>query len=138
MRLAPRLRRVMRVALAAATGVAASGCAGRGPLDRDLHRVDGELTASHAPHPRGYEAYARARMALESDPPNLEQAATQIDVAIRYDPFDPHLWTTRAEIHAALGDEREARRSIDEALALRPGYAPAQALKEDLEASGQL
>lgn len=111
---------------------AMTGCLHHGPRDSELHRVDGELVASHAPHPRAYESYMRARLALESQPPNLEVAATQVDTAIRYDPFDPHLWTTRAEVYAALGDEEEARRSIEEALALRPDYAPAKALSAEL------
>lgn len=111
-----------------------SGCAASGePSARSLHRVDDVLVSSAAPHPRAYEAYLRARLAFELDPPDLERASSQIDVALQYDPFDPHLWTTRAEIFAARGDVDEARRSLDEALALRPGYAPAQAVLRRLE-----
>lgn len=125
-----------RLALAFVLAFAGGGCASSGePSARSLHRVDDQLVSSRAPHPRAYEAYLRARLALELEPPDLAGAATQIDVALQYDPFDPHLWTTRAEIFAARGELDEARRSLDEALALRPGYAPAEAALQRLEAT---
>ena len=121
-----------RTPLKIIAGVTLAGCVHQGPLDRDLHRVDGELVSSRAPSPRAYEAYVQARYALELDPPDLDRAAQLIDQALRYDPFDPQLWTTPAEIYAARGDDAEARRSADEALELRPGYEPAQAVLDEL------
>lgn len=109
------------------------GCASTEPSYRSLHYVDDELVHSKPPHARSYEAYLRARLAIEADPQRLDEAREYIAIAIRYDPREPHLWTTRAEIEAAAGDLDAAMASLDKALALRPNYAPAMKLMADLD-----
>lgn len=103
------------------------------PTDRALHVVDGNLVSSRPIPAASYEAYLRARLALESDPPRLDEAYREISIALRADPRDPHLWTTRAEIEAQLGEESRALISIDHALELRPDYAPAKQLRAQLD-----
>ncbi|MEM6293100.1 MAG: hypothetical protein AAGA54_17620 [Myxococcota bacterium] len=103
-------------------------CAVQGPRARALHEVDGELVYSNPPSAAAYEAYLRARVALNAEPPQLDMARAEIELAIRYDGRAPHLWTTRAEIAARAGDEETAAASAERALALRPGYAPAEAV----------
>jgi Tfp pilus assembly protein PilF len=105
-----------------------AACASSAPSSRALHEVDGELVYSRPVSPAAYAAYLRARLAIEQDPPDLEGAREQIDVALRYDPNEPHLWTTRAEIDERRGAPEEARMAVERALELRPGYAPARAL----------
>lgn len=103
-------------------------CAPTGTSARALHYVEGELVYSNPPSSLAYEAYLRARVALSAEPPRLEQARSEIDVALHYDRRAPHLWSTRAEIAAQQGDDDAAVTSAERALALRPGYAPAQAV----------
>jgi predicted Zn-dependent protease len=105
-----------------------AGCATSDANPRSLHYVDGELVHSRPPHARSYEAYLRARVALEARPPRLEEALQSIEVAIHYEPREPQLWTTRAEIEAEAGDMERALASAGRALDLRPGYVPAQRL----------
>lgn len=102
------------------------GCAAVAPSERSLHEVDGQVVSSSPPPPAAYEAYLRARLALESEPPRLDVAQRSIERAIRYDPRDPHLWTTRAEIEERAGQRDRAAASARRALAIRPGYPPAQ------------
>lgn len=112
-------------------GVALLGlaaCAPTGTSARALHYVDDELVYSNPPPALAYEAYMRSRIALSSDPPRLEQARAEIEVALHYDRRAAHLWTTRAEIAALQGQDDVAASSAERALALRPGYAPAQAV----------
>ena len=103
-------------------------CATSGASARSLHYVDDELVYSNPPSALAYEAYLRARVALSAEPPRLEQARSEIEVALHYDRRAPHLWSTRAEIAALQGDDDAAVASAERALALRPGYAPAQAV----------
>jgi len=124
----PRLRLLVGFCLGV-VGCAPSSSQGA----RHLHRVDGQLVSTPAPNPRAYEAYLRARLALDLAPPDFDRATAAIELALRHDPFDPHLWTTRAEIYAAAGNLDEANRSLDEALELRPGYAPAESLRAQLD-----
>lgn len=112
--------------LAVLLGLAA--CAPTGTSARALHYVDDELVYSNPPSALSYEAYLRARLALSVEPPQLEQAQAEIEVAIHYDRRAPHLWSTKAEIAALQGDDDVAVSAANRALALRPGYAPAQAV----------
>lgn len=112
-------------------GVALFGlgaCATPSTSARALHYVDDELVYSYPPSALAYEAYVRARVALSAQPPQLEQARSEIEVALHYDHRAPHLWSTRAEVAALQGDDDVAVASAEKALALRPGYAPAQAV----------
>lgn len=113
-----------------------AGCASQHADARTLHYVDGELVSSHPVSPRGYEAYLRARLALESDPPQLEHAAAMIDIAIQLDPHEPHLWLTQAEVEERSGDIDAALASVKHALELRPKYAPAQRMLVRLGGEG--
>lgn len=108
--------------------LALCGCASRGPSDHQLHVVEGETVYSAPPSTTAYAAYLRCRLALEDDPPRLDEARAEIDAAIAADGRDPHLWTVRAEIDARRGDSAAALSSVKRALSLRPGYEPAQAL----------
>jgi Tfp pilus assembly protein PilF len=79
-----------------------------------------------------YEAYLRARLALSVEPPHLDVAQAEIELALKYDPRDPHLWTTQAEIAAKAGDEDRAMDAVQRALSLRPGYPPAEKMMAQL------
>ena len=96
----------MRASVLVVLGLCA--CAVQGPRARALHEVDGELVYSNPPSAAAYEAYLRARVALNAEPPQLDMARAEIELAIRYDGRAPHLWTTRAEIAALAGDEETA------------------------------
>jgi tetratricopeptide (TPR) repeat protein len=109
------------------------GCARNSADPRTLHYIGDDLVSSRPVSPGGYEAYLRARLALERDPPALDEAAAYIDLALRLDPYEPHLWTTRAEIAQRAGDLDGALASVRRALELRPEYAPAQTLLVRLE-----
>jgi len=107
--------------------VALPGCrAAVAPSARSLHYVDDELVYSRPASPQGYEAYLKARLALDAEPADPETAMMYLRRAQRSDPRDPHLWATRAEAAAMLGDVDEARASAERALALSPGYPPAR------------
>lgn len=109
--------------------VACSACVPSGYLaHRHLHYVDDTLVESEAPPPLAYEAYLRARLALERDPPDLMAARAHILDALRWQPKAPQLWTVRAEIEWRDGQLDAAREALDVALALRPGYPEAQRL----------
>jgi cytochrome c-type biogenesis protein CcmH/NrfG len=113
-----------------------AGCASHRVDARTLHYVDGELVSSRPISPRGYEAYLRARLALESDPPQLEHAAAMIDIALQLDPQEPHLWLTSAEVEERSGDMDAALTAVRRALELRPEYAPAQEMLVRLGGAG--
>ncbi len=113
--------------------VGLGGCYAVGPGYRSLHVVDGEVVHSPPPPPSAYEAYLRARLALEHDPPRLDDARWYIEHALRIDPRDPHLWFTLAEIEERGGQVEEARASARHALAIRPGYPPAEQVLARLE-----
>lgn len=116
----------MRATLAAIALLALTACAAVGPSARALHYVEGTLVHSHPPPPQAYESYLRARLALDAEPPDPQTALAQLRRAQRSDPRDPHLWATRAEAEVLLGDLEGARASAQRALALSPGYPPAQ------------
>ncbi|MFV8751156.1 tetratricopeptide repeat protein [Nannocystaceae bacterium ST9] len=92
---------------------------------RRLHYIGDELVSSDPVPPFAYEAYLRARLALDRNPQDLAAARTHIDEALRWDPDEPQLWTTRAEIAWLAGDFSTAEASIARALELRPGYPAA-------------
>ena len=110
-----------------------AGCVTSAPHPRTLHEVDGNVVYSRPVSSAGYEAYLRARIALSTEPPQLDVAQREIDVALRYDPREPQLWTTQAEVAAKAGDERGAMKAIRRALALKPSYPPAVRVLAQLE-----
>ncbi len=103
-----------------------AGCATRGPGDASLHVVDGKTVASNAPSTVAYAAYLRCRLALDAEPPRLDEARAHMEAALAADPRDPHLWTVLAEIEAQRGAGTEALVALDRAFALRPDYPPAK------------
>lgn len=111
----------------------ACACAPAGPSTRTLHYVGGHLVTSPPVDHRAYAAYLQARLALEADPPDLAAALGSIDLALRFDRDDPHLWTTRGDIELRLGQPDAARRSSQRALALAPDYPPARQLAARLD-----
>ncbi|MCY1009691.1 tetratricopeptide repeat protein [Nannocystis pusilla] len=111
-------------------------CAQTGPSSRTLHYIDKTLVTSPPVDHRAYGAYVQARLALDAEPPDLGRALQQIDLALRYDRDDPHLWTTRGEIELRLGDVDAARRSSARALAFGPEYPPALQLAAQLQLPG--
>ena len=123
-----------RVTLASLLGMlgivaALSGCwQARYNQTRELHYVDGQLVETRAPSPPAYEAYLRARLALERNPAQLDQARGHILDALRWQPDDPQLWTVKAEIEWKAGDFAAAEHDLARALELRPGYPEAQRL----------
>lgn len=130
--------------LAACVCVALCGCYASGyAVNRGLHYVKDEagneqLVRSDPPSPAAYHAYLRARVALERQPPQLDEARGHIIDALRWDRHDPQLWTTLGEIEWKRGDIQAAERALDEALALRPGYPEAERLLADVRASAGL
>lgn len=91
-----------------------------------LHEVDGEVVYSRPPSPGAYEAYLRARLALDAEPPRPEEALGYLERIQRTAPSDPHLWATKAEALALLGDDEAARAAAQRALTLSPEYPKAQ------------
>jgi cytochrome c-type biogenesis protein CcmH/NrfG len=96
--------------------------------NRALHYVDGELVQTEPPTPAAYEAYLRARLALEREPADLEAARGHILEALRWQTSDPQLWTVKAEIEWRAGKLDAAEQALARALELRPGYPEAQRL----------
>lgn len=109
------------------------GCAAASPNPRALHYVEEELVYSRPGTAASYDAYLRARIALSADPPQVEVADQEIQRALRFDPRDPHLWTTMAEVASAAGDDERALTAARRALSLRPGYGPAQRMVARIE-----
>lgn len=108
-------------------GLGGVGCASTGPAStRSLHYVNETLVYSPPPSAAAYEAYLQARLALEAEPPDIAEAREQVQIAIRYAPRDPHLWTTLAMIESEAGAYGEAKVAATRALELSPGYAPAE------------
>ena len=62
------------------------------------------------------------------------EAAACFDLALAQFPDDPEIWTNRGLALARAGDEPEARRSLEKALQLRPGYGPAEEILDRLDA----
>ncbi len=114
--------------LLAMVSASTAACTPTGTSARSLHYVDDELVYSNPPSALAYEAYLRSRLALSSDPPQLDQARAEIEVALHFDRRAAHLWATRAEIAALQGEDDVAVSSAQRALVLRPGYEPAQAV----------
>jgi len=105
-----------------------AGCGAGLPTYRSMHVVDGELVYSRPVSSQAYLAYLEARLALDREPADLGEAEAQIDLALQYDPRDPHLWTTKGEIAALAGDAPQAIAAAQRALSLRAGYEPAERL----------
>jgi cytochrome c-type biogenesis protein CcmH/NrfG len=101
---------------------------------RRLHYIGEELVSSEPVPPRAYESYLRARLALERNPQDLAAAREHIDEALRWDPEEPQLWTTRAEIAWLAGDFATAEAAIARALDLRPDYPAATQLQAKIHA----
>jgi len=104
------------------------GCAPRGPSHQALHVVDGKVVYSAPPASTAYASYLRCRLALEANPPRLDEAASYIDAAVAADPRDPQLWTVRGEIAARQGDGARAMASVKRALELSADYPAAKRL----------
>ncbi len=127
------LRRGSLLALLAGT-CALSGCirVHNTWRTRTWEEVDGEVVRSRPVDPSGYAAYVRARVAMDRNPPDLDEAREHLERALRNDPKDPHLWTTLGELEAMAGDQDLALGAAEYALQLRPGYPPAVELVEKL------
>lgn len=104
--------------------------------NRDLHYVDGVLVETEAPAPAAYAGYLRARVALERNPPQLDEARGHILDALRWQPDEPQLWTLKAEIEWKSGDFAAAERDLARALELRPDYPEAQRLLASMRDAG--
>lgn len=124
----PRLASTSRAATLVLVAFAAIACRPMTPSHSSLHVVDGKIVHSAPPSTTAYSAYLRARLALEAAPPQLDEAAIQIEAALDAAPRDPQLWTVHGEIAAARGDAEQAMRSANRALALSQDYAPAKRL----------
>jgi Flp pilus assembly protein TadD len=121
------LRSAPSILLVVLMSAMSSGCWYGGYLKhRNLHYVDGDLVETRAPAPAAYEAYLRARLALERE--QLDEARGHILDALRWQPDEPQLWTVKAEIEWKAGDFSTAERNLAVALELRPGYPEAQRL----------
>lgn len=111
-----------------------SACVTNGYIvNRGLHYVsdaDGneQLVRSTPPSPAAYEAYLRARLALEREPAQLGDARGHLLDALRWLPDEPQLWTVMAEIEWKMGNFAAAEEALATALALRPGYPEAEQL----------
>lgn len=98
----------------------AAGCASTAPSSRTLHELNGEVVYSRPPSPGAYEAYLRARLALDADPPRPEEALSYLERLQRIAPHDAHLWATKAEAYALLGEHDAAREAAQRSLAISP------------------
>jgi len=127
-----------KCALFACLTASVTACLHAGPNPRTLHYIGADLVASPVVDHRAYGAYVQAQLALATDPPDLTRALEQISLALGYDRDDAHLWTVRGEIELRRGDVESARRSSAQALALRPGYPPAQRLAARLSGGPQV
>lgn len=112
-------------------------------VNRGLHYITDEdgneqLVRSTPPSPGAYEAYLRARLALERAPPLLDEARAHILDALRWQDGDPQLWTMLADIEWQLGNFAAAEQAIDRALAVRPGYADAERLLANMREQNKL
>jgi cytochrome c-type biogenesis protein CcmH/NrfG len=131
-------------ALTACVALALVGCMGNGYyVNRSLHYVtdedgDEQLVRSTPPPPGAYEAYLRARLALERTPPLLDEARAHILDALRWQDGDPQLWTMLGEIEWQLGNFTAAEQAIDRALVLRPGYPDAERLLANMREHDKL
>ncbi|MCA9713469.1 MAG: hypothetical protein H6713_00175 [Myxococcales bacterium] len=123
---------MLTVGLAALAGACASTSR---PDTRGLHYIGDTLVYSQPGDYRAYDAYIRARVAMEGEHPDLERAHRLVLEALYYERRDPHLWTTRGEIELRMGNLERARRSSRIALDLRPGYPPARSLLSRLAAA---
>jgi predicted Zn-dependent protease len=111
-----------------------SGCWYGYPRHTQLHYVDGELVETPAPAPAAYEAYLRARIALDRTPPQVDEARTQILEALGWQPNEPKLWTVKAEVEWAAGNFGEAEADLGRALELRPDYPEAKQMLVQVKA----
>lgn len=129
-------RRAQTVAVALGVAMSAGGCQYGYMAHRGLHYVrsspDAEpvLVETPPPSPAAYEAYLRARVALERG--DFETADRHIIEALTWQPTEPYLWTVKAEIALAAGDRLDAERSLAIALELAPGYAAATELLDSM------
>jgi predicted Zn-dependent protease len=130
----PRTLRIFALSLSLAPALL-SGCATTAPSSRTLHEIDGEVVYSRPPSPGAYEAYLRARLALDADPPRPEEALSYLERLQRTAPQDPHLWATKAEALALLGNHDAARNAAQRSLALSPDYPKAQRVLAGLPGS---
>ena len=117
------------LSLAAVVLVLASGCVNGYLVNRDLHYVVDEegneqLVRTDSPPPAAYEAYLRARFALEGTPPDLELAHEQIRIALRWRPREAQLWLVLAEVEWRAGEVEAAEAAMTQALELEPGFSP--------------
>lgn len=124
--------------------LALGGCYTSGyAAHRGLHYVTDEqgneqLVRSDPPPPAAYEAYLRARLALDREPPLLDEARGHIMDALRWQTNEPQLWTVLGEIEWKRGEFEAAERALDHALALRPGYPEAERLLASIHAGTKL
>ena len=102
---------------------------------RGLHYIDGELVESTPPAPAAYEAYLRARLALEREPVDLDAARGHVLDALRWQPDEPQLWTVMAEIEWRRGEFEAAKGALAKALELQPGYREAERLQAKLRSA---
>jgi tetratricopeptide (TPR) repeat protein len=129
--------------LAVCVVLALAGCYANGyVVNRGLHYITDEqgneqLVRSEPPAPAAYEAYLRARIALDREPAQLDEARGHILDALRWQD-DPQLWTTLGEVEWRRGDFVAAERALDRALALRPGYAEAERLLASIHSGAEL
>ena len=119
---------------------ALGACVNRYAVNRGLHYIEDEqgeqtLVRSDPPAPAAYEAYLRARLALERDPPALDEARSQVFNALRWEQQDPLLWTLLAEIEWHAGNTLEAEAALEQALSLQPDFVNALALQAKLAES---
>jgi tetratricopeptide (TPR) repeat protein len=127
--------RILTCGLLGSLGLLTMACVASTPSSRSLHEVDGQIVHSRPPSPAAYEAYLRARMALDAVPPRPEEALVELERLNRFAPKDAHLWATRAEAHALLGDNDAARQAANKALALDPESGKARRVLADLPGS---
>ena len=112
-----------------------AACA-RGPEPRSLHHIDGKLVHSETVGPGAYAAYTRARLAMEAEPPRLEEARGYLEEALRFDSNSAHLWTQYAEILERKGEREAALSALQRALNLQPGDPDALALQRKMQGRG--
>lgn len=127
----------MRTVLLASLSLLYLGTSGVGcatvSTGRDEVVVDGEVVRAPLVGSRDYEAYLRVRMAIDSENPDFDAARADLQVLLQRHGYDPQLWTTKAELEFAAGDDGAAREALARAFALTPDYPAALELQARID-----
>ncbi len=97
----------------------------RAVVEGDLAKAELHLDQAHASNPNSPIVMNNlAWVMAHQDPPQLEQAHTVIDTAVKLAPTHPEILDTRAMICLKQGDAKQAIRDLESAIKIRPDHVP--------------